>query len=123
MTECVGVLGGYGNHPSIAYAVNGHVRMGTKFFNYTTGESKDNVVIKKYKEQEIVAEVVNNEVKYKLRKIVFSDTECAVCFYELKSRYAVIPCGHINTCGECLKTVKNCPSCRNPITTSVKLFI
>lgn len=103
--------------------VYNHMREGNVFLDYTTGIRHDNIVVKKYKNVEIVAEIGINGIQHKLRKIVFSESDCAVCFNQIATRYAMVPCGHTNVCDKCLKTVNKCPICNVGITSNIKLFL
>src|SRR5665648_226965 len=40
-------------------------------------------------------------------------SECCVCFVNLTAKYALIPCGHVSTCEECIKKIDKCPNCRS----------
>ena len=47
---------------------------------------------------------------------------CVVCM-DKKSHYAILPCGHICTCHECLIQITRCPLCNVDITGLIKIYI
>jgi hypothetical protein len=47
------------------------------------------------------------------------DSECIICFSEIKSS-VFSPCGHYMTCGACSLRCKNCPICRAVIVAILK---
>jgi hypothetical protein len=47
--------------------------------------------------------------------------ECVVCM-EGKTDHAIIPCGHVCLCSNCVSGIKKCPICRADVTQMVKLF-
>lgn len=51
------------------------------------------------------------------------DSECCVCFEEIKERYVIVPCGHARTCYNCITPLKACPLCSQKITQVIKLFV
>jgi hypothetical protein len=118
LSECIGEIG------TIYQSV---CKMGSmELFNYRTGEKGNLVVVKRYFNQELCAEITSDKTtRFIIRPVVFSETECAVCMAHLKERWCSVPCGHTNTCGPCLanmfETKKSCCICRKPITNIVKL--
>jgi hypothetical protein len=87
----------------------------------------DTVLVKRFDIDEVIARSTygSETIKYFLRRIVFSDHECAVCNVDLSKngRFCIVPCGHTNVCGSCLAGLKICPNCRKPISSNVKMFI
>lgn len=63
--------------------------------------------------------VENNGVNSVPDKI---SSECCVCFVNLTAKYALIPCGHVSTCEECIKKINKCPNCRSVITGSLRIY-
>lgn len=49
-------------------------------------------------------------------------TDCIICFEDIKGPSAVVPCGHVGFCYDCLKPTKLCPICREPITHILKIY-
>lgn len=49
------------------------------------------------------------------------DGMCAVC-WEKPSDAAVIPCGHMCGCYGCLQDVRECPMCRGPKTSVIRIY-
>ena len=47
---------------------------------------------------------------------------CVVCM-DRKVHYAILPCGHICACHECLIRITKCPLCNSDITGLLKVFI
>ena len=47
---------------------------------------------------------------------------CVICM-DKKSHYAILPCGHICSCHECLVQITRCPLCNADITALMKIFI
>ena len=48
--------------------------------------------------------------------------ECVVCLAALRT-HALVPCGHLCLCAECVSVVTHvCPLCRVPFTSSLKIF-
>lgn len=50
------------------------------------------------------------------------DQECAICLEPIKERYVVVPCGHANTCYDCISRLKKCPICSKDIGQVIKVF-
>jgi len=52
------------------------------------------------------------------------DDYCVICL-DAKKGYACVPCGHLCLCGGCAAGAKptECPICRGPISTIVKIFL
>jgi hypothetical protein len=51
-----------------------------------------------------------------------NDTKlCKICF-EKEIDCVIVPCGHTACCCECAVPLKNCPFCRNPIGSVVKMY-
>ena len=51
------------------------------------------------------------------------DEECVICF-EGRKDHVVIPCGHVVFCSKCAQeTYKACPTCQQPITQIMKIFL
>ena len=50
--------------------------------------------------------------------------ECVICFESITQSSAVIPCGHIGFCFDCVSdpAIKGCPICRGPIGQILRLF-
>lgn len=49
--------------------------------------------------------------------------DCVVCFEPIASKFALLPCGHTQTCECCIPSLKKiCPICRTPIATSVRIY-
>src|SRR5579864_6611248 len=46
---------------------------------------------------------------------------CKIC-YETGSDCLLLPCGHVATCGECAKSLRYCPICRNLIKGTAQLM-
>jgi hypothetical protein len=46
---------------------------------------------------------------------------CKIC-YETGSDCLLLPCGHVATCGECAKSLRYCPICRNLIKGTTQLM-
>ena len=46
--------------------------------------------------------------------------ECPICFEPEKST-ALVPCGHI-LCGACAAKYANCPVCREPVASRMRVF-
>jgi hypothetical protein len=52
-----------------------------------------------------------------------SNSECCVCFDDILQQYAIIPCGHIDVCSNCLDKVNDeCPTCRSKITSRLRIY-
>ena len=49
-------------------------------------------------------------------------TECIVCM-EIRPRAVLVPCGHAQTCHQCAKKVKTCPTCRARVTEVCRVFL
>ena len=49
------------------------------------------------------------------------DKLCIICFDKLKE-YAIVPCGHLCTCGDCSERLRNCPVCRRPKQSVIRIF-
>ena len=49
-------------------------------------------------------------------------TECIVCM-ETRPRAVLVPCGHAQTCHECAKKLKTCPTCRARVTEVCRVFL
>lgn len=46
---------------------------------------------------------------------------CVICLEE-KATWALVPCGHMHYCGECIKLVTKCASCRASIQMRVRIY-
>jgi parallel beta-helix repeat protein len=104
-----------------------HFVFNGRFFDVKNKYESVETIIRRYNLEEIVAKIdpTNNTINYYLRKIVFSENECAVCMMPLVERYCIVPCGHTNICGVCLKDSKNknCSICRSNIASIVKIVL
>ena len=49
------------------------------------------------------------------------NSTCVICLEE-KAAWASIPCGHMHYCGDCIKLIKNCASCRASIQLRVRIY-
>lgn len=47
---------------------------------------------------------------------------CCVCFSQIDTKYVLFPCGHTDTCIECIKVIKKCPICNAKIDNFIKLY-
>jgi len=95
------------------------------FINIITGERKRQVTVWHSDDNEIIAECdpSSQTINFFWQNVVFSEKECAVCFNELKERYMAVPCGHLNTCLNCLKDTEKCPICRAEIIMMIKAIL
>eukprot|EP01084_Bolivina_argentea_P151083 263741_1 len=50
-----------------------------------------------------------------------TDNECVIC-YDCEKEYLCVPCGHLSLCENCKDSVKECPICRSPCDSIIKLF-
>ena len=50
-------------------------------------------------------------------------TECCVCAEAITELFAIIPCGHAQTCETCLAKITKCPICKCPKTRTQQIFI
>ena len=99
-----------------------YAMINTRYFDCLNLTESFHRVVKRYTHEEIVETVDQHGFpRMQLRKNVFSETECAICTRELAERYVTVPCGHINTCKECLTNMKKCPICRQDITNVIKI--
>lgn len=104
----------------------GHVSISNgAFYNYRKSTYHDIVVVKRYRREEIIA--VSNSgsssIVYKLRDIVYSDFECAVCGSNMINRCALIPCGHTKMCTDCASSSQYCCACSETIKAVLKLNV
>lgn len=51
-----------------------------------------------------------------------SKKNCCVCFSQIDTKYVLFPCGHTNTCFDCIKLIKKCPICNTTIDNFIKLY-
>jgi hypothetical protein len=51
-------------------------------------------------------------------------TECTICFNEITHRIALVPCGHMKFCSDCIDRLPNkkCPICTQKFRSYIKLF-
>ena len=64
----------------------------------------------------------NSEPAQKQSEICDSNQECRICL-DKPSCFALVPCGHICACEDCVKKLpKDCPICRNEITGTLKVY-
>lgn len=49
------------------------------------------------------------------------DKICIICFDKPKE-YAIIPCGHLCTCAGCSEKLRNCPVCRRPKQSVIRIY-
>jgi len=49
--------------------------------------------------------------------------DCCVCFEELKERHVIVPCGHTQTCKECIKSITSCPMCKKSFRIICKIYL
>jgi hypothetical protein len=105
------------------------VVMNNRFFDIKNLIESITYTIKKYDLEELCADInpITGAITYKLRRIIFSENECAICMMPLTVRWCVVPCGHTNICGPCLnelvKNKKPCSICRAVIKTTVELHV
>lgn len=53
-----------------------------------------------------------------------SMNECKICFENVsEQRFALVPCGHANYCGDCAKTFKICPYCNTKVVTVMRIYM
>jgi hypothetical protein len=108
--------------------------VGDRFFDLETKTDHYTVTLKRICKNEVRAVLKPNmqnstitsyRIEYELHPIVFNESECVVCTTELKERWCVVPCGHINTCKSCLDkmSVNNnlCGICRTVTTGMLKI--
>jgi len=50
------------------------------------------------------------------------DEACNICMERITEKYAIIPCGHTQTCHSCLDQLTNCPMCRGDKTSILKIY-
>ncbi len=55
-----------------------------------------------------------------IRTAARDSDECPICFEPEKST-ALVPCGHI-LCGTCAAKYANCPVCREPVASRMRVF-
>ncbi len=52
--------------------------------------------------------------------------ECVVCFEQIKTKIALVPCGHTTVCIDCstniIKTSNKCPLCNIQLSGTLRLF-
>lgn len=96
-----------------------------EFFNIDKAKKFKELCIKRFITHELV--IVYNPDKKQLcpilRKIVFSNDECAICSDTIEDRIGIVPCGHTNVCSKCIEQLSECPNCRGKITQKLKLYM
>jgi len=50
------------------------------------------------------------------------DNACVVCFEPLVNQYAMVPCGHTTVCNDCANEMPNCPVCREPVQSVMRIY-
>lgn len=53
--------------------------------------------------------------------VISGNQLCKICYVE-KYNTAIIPCGHMVTCSNCVKQINKCPMCRKKIDKILKIF-
>lgn len=76
----------------------------------------------KWRNTQLIYNISNTTV---IQQIVDRD-ECIVCFESIQDKYLINPCGHTQTCGECLHNeiytkIDKCPMCRIDIISIIKI--
>lgn len=57
-------------------------------------------------------------------KIQDKYSECCICFEEIKTIFAMVPCGHTSLCDECYNNNnKSCPICKVDILYFIKIYL
>jgi len=51
-----------------------------------------------------------------------NEVDCCVVCLDAKRTHALVPCGHLILCEECLVATKLCPVCREPARSSLRIY-
>ncbi|ACZ63565.1 IAP-1 [Pieris rapae granulovirus Wuhan] len=89
---------------------------GLKYIEQVHDEEKNKIVTNQQK---------NNNILENMKETVQKDDlKCVICF-ENPRNMLLLPCKHINLCGQCMCSLDNqiCPICRNYFTQFVEVYI
>lgn len=68
-----------------------------------------------------------NKSKCKIESIINENFECCTCKNLMKNRFTLIPCGHTQTCIDCIPKVisenKKCPLCMTKIESYMQIYL
>jgi len=56
-------------------------------------------------------------------KGVQTTNECCICFERMNKKITLIPCGHTQTCRNCMKNTPRCPMCNNTYMDLFEIFL
>jgi hypothetical protein len=60
---------------------------------------------------------------YQQKVYRIDNDECFICMDNPKENYIIVPCGHDGMCSDCVKSVKTCPTCREPVSQFIKHYV
>lgn len=55
-------------------------------------------------------------------KDIIPPNACVVCFEPIVNQYALVPCGHTTVCHGCANEMPNCPVCREPVQSVMRIY-
>jgi Zinc finger, C3HC4 type (RING finger) len=71
---------------------------------------------------EYSAEMKMSILKRFSKEPVSDRDHCVVCFEDLETKYAIIPCGHTQVCGGCIDKLDTCLLCKTKFTAKLRIF-
>ena len=86
-----------------------------KYSNYDNLFQNENIIVVKKKDKQEI---------YKLKDLndLPDDKKCVVCFDLTERKHALVPCGHTQFCKSCIEKFKDCPVCRESVSSFIKIY-
>lgn len=95
-------------------------KAGNLYYDFITKQSSDKILIKSTPAYKI--EQNGYDGKIIMTRYKRNEDTCVVCMNDINQKIALVPCGHTNLCKECTQSLKECPTCRQVISSVIRLF-